>query len=74
VDRDAADLLPDQLAFAGVSVLEATPAGHAGAIPEFLRHLLPGDPGPQHEQDAGKGATVIDPFPNGMVEATLPHR
>jgi hypothetical protein len=51
--------------------LEATPAGHAGAIREFLRQLLPGDPGTQHEQDAGEGATVIDSFPTGMVEASF---
>src|SRR2546423_7456717 len=36
--------------------------------------MLPGDPGPQHEQDARKGATVIEPLPTRMVETTLPER
>ena len=34
--------------------LEAPPAGHAGAVAKLLRQLLPGDPGSQHEQDAGR--------------------
>jgi hypothetical protein len=54
--------------------LEAPPVGHARAVPEYLRQLLPGDPGSQHEQDAGKGATVIDSFPTGIAEVALPHR
>jgi len=42
--------------------------------PSPCGQLLPGDPGMKHEQDARKGATVIDSFPTGMVEATLVHR
>lgn len=55
-------------------LLEAPPAGHTGAVPEFLRQSLPGDSGSQHEQDAGEGAAVIEPLPTRMVEATLPDR
>jgi hypothetical protein len=51
-----------------------SPAGHPGAVSEFLRQLLASDPGTKHEQDAGKRAAVIKPFPTGMVEASLPHR
>jgi hypothetical protein len=36
--------------------------------------MLPSDPGTQHEQDAGKRAAVIKPFPTGMAEASLLHR
>ena len=56
-----------------VPFLEAPPAGHPGAVSEFLRQLLPSDPGTQHEQDAGKGATVIDSFSAGIVKAALAH-
>jgi hypothetical protein len=44
------------------------------AVSESLRQLLPSDPGTQHEQDAGKRAAVIKPFPTGMAEASLPYR
>jgi hypothetical protein len=55
-------------------LLQTPPAGHTGAVPEFLRQVLPGDPGAQHEQDAGERATVIESPPTRMVEATLPDR
>ncbi len=38
---------------AGVGpALQPPPAGHPGAEPEFLRQVLPTDPGVHHEQDA----------------------
>ncbi len=54
--------------------LEAPPAGHTRAVAKLLRQLLPGDPGSQHEQDAGKGTSVIEPLPTRMMETALPDR
>jgi hypothetical protein len=39
---------------------QATPARHARATPHLGRQHLPGQPGTQHEQDAGQGGPVLD--------------
>ncbi|MGC0334846.1 transposase [Streptomyces sp. SAI-170] len=50
---------------------QAPPAGHARPKVQFLRQVLPGDPGVQHEQDALEHHPVRRPLASRMPRPTL---
>src|SRR5690606_19222325 len=57
------ELLPHARA---LPVAQATPARHAGPTPHLLRQVLPGDAGPEHEQNPSKDLSVRNSRPPAL--------
>jgi hypothetical protein len=46
--------------------VDPLPAGHAATAPELTRQKFPEDSSPEHEQNPGKGCSVIDARPTSL--------
>lgn len=42
---------------------QAAPAGATASVVQFSRQILPGDAGPENEENAGQNRTIVTPLP-----------